>query len=197
MSAVFLRSIREKFIESGVDAFIVGSEDAHQSEYVHESDMRRAYVTKFTGSAGTALITKKEALLWTDGRYFLQASKQLSGYWTLMKTGQPNVPDMKEWILNNVATGCVVGVDPLLISASQAKQLTKYLEPKNIFLNAVGSNPVDCIWTEDKPTRPKNKIAIHDVGLAGVSHSDKIRTLQKILEEKNASAFVVSMLDEV
>lgn len=88
MSVDTLSQIRELLVLNKVDAFIVGSGDAHQSEYVMESDKRRAFASNFTGSAGTALITLDMALLWTDGRYFLQASQELSTSWTLMKSGK-------------------------------------------------------------------------------------------------------------
>jgi Xaa-Pro aminopeptidase len=81
-----LSSVRGHLLDLGISGFFVGSGDAHQSEYVAEIDCRREYISKFTGSAGTALVTSSSALLWTDGRYFLQASQELPTDWTLMKS---------------------------------------------------------------------------------------------------------------
>jgi Xaa-Pro aminopeptidase len=118
-----LAKLRGKLQELGVDGVIVGSGDAHQSEYVTEIDMRRAFISDFTGSSGTALIFQNEAYLWTDGRYFLQATTQLSSEWTLMKSGEPGVLELNDWIIANIPSGRTIGVDPFLIAASQAKAL--------------------------------------------------------------------------
>jgi Xaa-Pro aminopeptidase len=93
-----LDQVRLALADLGADALLVPSEDAHQSEYVSDADKRRAFVSGFTGSAGTALITKKEALLWTDGRYLAQAEKELTSDWTLMKQGLAGTPGITEWI---------------------------------------------------------------------------------------------------
>ena len=86
-----LIDLRKQLIDLKVDAFIITSSDAHQSEYVHDSEMRRSFVSNFTGSAGTALVLNDKALLWTDGRYFLQASQELSSLWLLMKSGESGI----------------------------------------------------------------------------------------------------------
>ena len=93
-----LAALREKMKSAGVDAFMVPSQDPHFSEYVPTCFERRMFISGFTGSAGTALITNDAALLWTDGRYFLQAEQELGPEWTLMRGGQPGVPEPKAWI---------------------------------------------------------------------------------------------------
>jgi len=197
-----LQVFRAKLNELGVDAFIIGSGDAHQSEYVHESDMRRAFISDFTGSAGQALVLSskmmdEEAYLWTDGRYFLQASQELSSDWTLMRSGEPNVLELNDWIAMNMKSGSVVGVDPFLMSTSQAKGLEKQLQSKGITLKAVDTNPVDAVWATSRPAVPNSPIAVHPMEFAGVHHSEKIAKVQKELEKNGSIAFVVSMLDEV
>jgi len=109
-----LSSIRRLFSEPGVgiDAYIIPSQDAHQSEFIAECYARRAYISGFTGSAGTAVVTKDKAALWTDGRYFLQAEKQLNSSWILMRAGNPGVPTASEWIADVLAPGGRVGIDP-------------------------------------------------------------------------------------
>lgn len=89
-----LRSLMKntKYVPEEIHAYIIPSNDAHNNEYIAECDARRAFITGFTGSAGTAIITQSDARLWTDGRYHLQASQQLDSNWTLMKEGIPETP---------------------------------------------------------------------------------------------------------
>ncbi len=96
-----------------LSAYIVPSCDAHNSEYLAPCDERRAFITGFTGSAGTAIITPKHALLWTDARYFQQAEAQMDENWTLMKEGRPGTPSRGLWLANNLESGkAAVGVSP-------------------------------------------------------------------------------------
>jgi Xaa-Pro aminopeptidase len=139
----------------------------------------------------------EEAYLWTDGRYFLQASQELSSDWTLMRSGEPNVLELNDWIAMNMKSGSVVGVDPFLMSTSQAKGLEKQLQSKGITLKAVDTNPVDAVWATSRPAVPNSPIAVHPMEFAGVHHSEKIAKVQKELEKNGSIAFVVSMLDEV
>jgi len=200
-----LVALREQLVLLSVDAFIVGSGDAHQSEYVCEADMRRQFISDFTGSAGTALITKDHgALLWTDGRYFLQASQELSSDWTLMKSGEPGVPEITEWLTKNMPAGSVIGVDPTLISAASAKSLMASLVAKGIVLKAIVDqrNPVDVVWEAHgaRPAAPCAAMTIQDVAtLAGKSHLDKISEVRAAMQKSSTSvqAFVVTMLDEI
>ena len=104
-----LRSLME---EKGYDAYLIPTDDNHQSEYVGEHFKARAFITGFTGSAGTAVITKKEAGLWTDGRYFIQAANQLEGSGvTLFKMGQPDVPKLEDYIADVIPEGGTLGFD--------------------------------------------------------------------------------------
>ncbi|KAN0123667.1 Creatinase, partial [Lactarius tabidus] len=93
-----LTALRNLMAERNIDAYVVPSEDQHFSEYIAECDMRRAFISGFNGSAGTAIVTKDKAYLFTDGRYFLQAEQQLDKNWTLMKQGLPDVPTWQESI---------------------------------------------------------------------------------------------------
>ena len=128
LSLKAVRSIMAK--ELKIDAFIVGTADAHLSEYVCDYDGRREFITGFTGSAGTALITSTDAYLWTDCRYFLQAEKELCSDWTLMKSGNHGVLEPNEWIAANMARNTVVGIDPSLFSTNQATTMQTALKAK-------------------------------------------------------------------
>ena len=123
-----LTTLRASLSRLRLDALIVGSADAHQSEYVCDRDLRRAFISNFTGSAGTALVCQDKALLWTDGRYFLQAAQELSDEWTLMRSGDAGVPELQPWLCTNMSSGARIGVDPYLMSANQAMALEKALQ---------------------------------------------------------------------
>jgi Xaa-Pro aminopeptidase len=190
--------LREVLRDLKVDAFIVGSEDAHQSEYVCEHDKRREFISKFTGSAGTAIILQDVALLWTDGRYFLQAAAELSSEWTLMKRGEPGVLEINEWLGENMKHGQTVGIDPSLMSAHQVKTLSKDLSQYNLKVQRVKRNPIDDIWeTVGRPSIPTNPLTRIDIFAAGKSHSEKISDIRMFLVANKADAIVFSMLDEV
>lgn len=193
-----LQELRVLMSKLNVDAFIIGSEDAHQSEYVCEADNRRAFISGFTGSAGTALVLQDKALLWTDGRYYLQAENELTADWTLMKAGMPNVPDMNEWLSSNLSAGQKVGIDPWLISSASANASVKALSEKNIEFVAVAENPVDQVWAKHgRPSYPSNFIEVIGLDRSGKSHEQKIDDIIAQLHGMGAVAVVVTMLDEV
>ncbi|KAF8581277.1 Creatinase/aminopeptidase [Ramaria rubella] len=182
--------------EHNVDVFVVPSEDQHSSEYLAECDARRAFISGFNGSAGCAIITRKEALLFTDGRYFLQASQQLDSNWTLMKQGLPDVPTWQEY-LTQLEKNSRIGVDPTLISAVDANAFKESLGPSGSRLVPLSKNLVDEVWGASRPLRPKNTVFPLDLKYSGVAGKDKIATLRQTLTEKKATGIVVSMLDEV
>lgn len=113
-----LRALMKQLPNNGgaISAYIIPSDDCHQSEYISPADERRSFVSGFDGSAGTAVVTQNEALLWTDGRYYQQAAKQNDGNWTLMKDGLPTTPSIGNWLSNKLSAGERVGVDGNLSS---------------------------------------------------------------------------------
>lgn len=113
-----LRALMRQLPNNGgaINAYIIPTDDAHQSEYICPTDERRSFLSGFDGSAGTAVVTQNEALLWTDGRYYQQAEQQLDENWTLMKDGLPSTPTMSSWLSNNLVAGDRVGVDGNLLS---------------------------------------------------------------------------------
>ncbi|KAF7291982.1 putative Xaa-Pro aminopeptidase P [Mycena indigotica] len=194
-----LATLRQFLAQEQVHAFVVPSEDQHSSEYLATCDERRAFISGFNGSAGCAIVTQKEALLFTDGRYFLQAEQQLDENWTLMKQGLPDVPTWQEFLSKKLPASSRIGIDPTLISATDADGLNKALKPKESALVSLSKNPVDSVWAENRPARPKSRIASLDVKFSGESHLSKIARLREELakREPKASAMVVTMLDEV
>ncbi|XP_015875200.2 aminopeptidase P2 [Ziziphus jujuba] len=195
-----LRALRELFSRPGIgiDAYIIPSQDAHQSEFIAECYMRRAYISGFTGSAGTAVVTKDKAALWTDGRYFLQAEKQLSSSWILMRAGNFGVPTTSEWLNDFLPPGGRVGIDPFLFSSDAAEELKQDIAKKNhelVFIHDL--NLVDEIWKESRPKPPNKPVRVHDIKYAGLDVASKLSSLRSELRDAGSSAIVISMLDEV
>nr|XP_043620664.1 aminopeptidase P2 [Erigeron canadensis] len=195
-----LRSLRELFGKPGVniDAYIIPSQDAHQSEFIAECYMRRQYISGFTGSAGTAIVTRHKAALWTDGRYFLQAEKQLSPSWILMRAGNWGVPNTTEWLNDVLAPGGRIGIDPFLFSSEAVNELKETVAKSNhelVYLYDV--NLVDEVWKEARPLPPSKPIRLHDLKYAGVDVSTKLSNLRSELADSGSSAIVISMLDEI
>ncbi|KAG0342070.1 hypothetical protein BG004_005766 [Podila humilis] len=179
-----------------VTAFVVPSEDAHQSEYVAECDERRSFISGFTGSAGLAIVSLETAALFTDGRYFLQASQQLDSNWTLMKSGLPDVPTWQEYLVKNLPAGSRIGIDPLVFTATDAYKLEADLAKVGSSLVPLANNLVDLVW-ENRAPRPASTLLTLSTKTTGRSHTEKIQQLRKELEKKNVAGFVVSGLDEV
>ncbi|KAI5080956.1 hypothetical protein GOP47_0004139 [Adiantum capillus-veneris] len=165
-----------------------------QSEYVANRDRRRAFVSGFTGSAGLALITHKEALLWTDGRYFLQATQQLSSNWKLMRAGED--PVVEEWIANNLGRDSRVGVDPWCVSVETAQQWQQAFSKKGQQLVQLDRNLVDEIW-EHRPQPVIYPVTVHPIEFTGKSTEIKLTELRAKLTEIKACALVITALDEV
>ncbi|KAL6764493.1 peptidase M24, structural domain-containing protein [Haematococcus lacustris] len=183
----------------GVHAYIVPTEDPHMSEYSPDCFKRREWISKFTGTAGTVVVTTNQALLWTDGRYFLQASTELSKSWTLMKAGTPGCPDLEDWLAANLPEGGCVGVDPFLHTMDAARRLQKKLEAAGramVPLLADG-NLVDKAWGAEQPQPPQHPVRVHPQEWAGATVSAKLAAMRSQLAQQKADLLVVSTLDEV
>jgi Xaa-Pro aminopeptidase len=198
-------------------AYIIPTDDAHQvrndqgesvtrqltkkcfcfqSEYIAPRDRRRQFVTGFDGSAGTAVVTQSEALLWTDGRYYLQASQQLDNNWTLMKDGLPDVLTMTQWFQKNCKPGQRIGVDPSLMSTRQWNTLVAAFDNTGCVMTAVKENLVDKVWDE-QPAQPNNKVISLDVKFAGKLVGQKLVEIREKMKEQSAKVLVVTALDEI
>ena len=149
---------------------------------------------------GFAVVTKEKAALWTDGRYFLQAGKQLdSTCWTLMKAGLPETPSKEKWLASELKAGARVGVDPALISYSAAKKLKETLAKNGgLELISVSENLIDAIWKnpQQPPFEPK-QIDHLPTEFSGKSSKGKIEDLRKVLSEQKFSSIILTALDEI
>ena len=145
-----IKSLRDKMRESGIDAYLVPTDDFHASEYVGDYFKCRKYITGFTGSAGTAVVTLDMAGLWTDGRYFIQAERQIAGNGVeLFKMGQPNVPTVHEFLEKTLKSGQTLGFDGRTVSAKEAEELKNLLDKNGVSI-VCDKDLVGDIWT-DRP----------------------------------------------
>ncbi|CAG8638527.1 5794_t:CDS:10 [Dentiscutata erythropus] len=191
-----LNKLRTLFGDYDITAYIIPSEDSHQSEYVAACDARRSFISGFTGSAGLAVVSNDAAALFTDGRYFLQASKQLDNNWKLMKQGLPDVPTWQEYLVQNLQKGSKIGIDPTLITAPDARSLSESLEKVGSCLIPISQNLVDVVWGNERPARPTNPVIVLEECYSGRSHIEKIANLRGEFKE-NFYGFIVSGLDEI
>ncbi|EDV97544.1 xaa-Pro aminopeptidase ApepP [Drosophila grimshawi] len=180
-----------------ISAYVVPSDDAHQSEYICPHDERRAFISGFTGSAGTAVVTNDKALLWTDGRYYQQAEKELDDNWTLMKDGLATTPSIGAWLGKNLPNGSTIGVDPSLFSFRAAKAIKKELTAANCNLIGIERNLIDEVWGVDQPARTSNNIIALKLNFAGETILKKWERVRQQMELQNVSALIVSSLDEI
>jgi len=193
-----LAGLRELMKKSKVDIYIVPSEDSHCSEYIAPCDGRREFISGFSGSAGCAVVTLDKAALATDGRYFNQAARQLDNNWLLLKQGLQDVPTWQEWAAEQSETGKVVGVDPTVISAPDARKLAEKIKKRGgNDLVAIDENLVDLVWGSERPPRPQELVNVLGQGFSGKEVKSKLEDLRKELEKKKSSGFIVSMLDEI
>eukprot|EP01125_Pyxidicula_operculata_P016222 TRINITY_DN5556_c0_g1_i3.p1 TRINITY_DN5556_c0_g1~~TRINITY_DN5556_c0_g1_i3.p1 ORF type:complete len:487 (+),score=116.01 TRINITY_DN5556_c0_g1_i3:74-1534(+) len=191
-----LEKIRLLMAKEGLSSYLVPSEDPHQSEYTPEQDQRRQFISGFTGSAGTALVGLDKAWLWTDGRYWNQAGKELSSSWQLMKSGNPDCPEPHVFVSKTFPEGSVCGVDPRLLSVSSANNFENALNQSKQTLKYVTKNLVDEVWT-DKAAPPVNKVMVVSESKSGRSVEYKINWIRQNLQSKSVDAIVLSALDEI
>ncbi|KAK7483321.1 hypothetical protein BaRGS_00025488, partial [Batillaria attramentaria] len=192
-----LIDLRAEMQSQGLHAFIVFSDDAHGSEYPSVNDLRRGFISGFSGSAGWAAITLDKAALWTDGRYFLEAEDALDCNWIFMRSGETGVPSTTQWLIQEMEnlTDPVVGADPFLVSNSVWNSYNAAFSARNITLKASNPNPVDVAWT-DQPAPPQTDINVLEMEFAGKTWQDKISDLRAEMVGKNVQAFIVTSLDE-
>lgn len=191
-----LKLLREKMKERGIDIYIVPTSDFHQSEYVGEYFKARKYITGFTGSAGTAVITKEEAGLWTDGRYFIQAAAQLEGSSVkLFKMGEEGVPKVEEYVKEQLKEGGCIGFDGRVMDAKGGEAYAKIAEDRKGSL-FVTEDLVGMIW-KDRPNLPANPVWIVEEAYAGRSVADKIADVRKQMKEEGAQVHILSSLYDI
>ncbi len=191
-----IRDIRNQMKKHGVDAMIIPSSDPHQSEYTAKHWKTRVWLTNFTGSAGTAVITQKHAGLWTDSRYFIQAEQELKGgAFELHKLRIPHTAEHLTWLLHQLKTGATIGIDPNLFSLSQIQAIKKKLAPKNIKVKA-NVRFVYSFW-KDRPALPQNPIFELKLKFAGQSRKSKLSQICDKLVTHKVDYCLVSTLDDI
>ena len=191
-----LNNLREVMKKENVDYYIIPSGDSHQSEYVPEYYKGRAYVSGFTGSAGTLLVGIEESYLWTDGRYFIQAEKELNGSGIkLMKMNIPGYPSLIEWIKNNVKEGKTLAFDGSTISTNEYKNYQE-LSNKNVFNIKMDRDLLNEIWS-NRPELSKEKIFIHDTKYCGRCTSEKLQEVRDEMKKLEGENYVIASLDDI
>lgn len=182
--------------EKKIDAFIIPSFDAHQSEYVPEHWRARQWISGFTGSAGTVVVTQKEAGLWTDGRYFIQAENQLQGSKiNLFRMGQPDVPTYIDWIRDLLPVNGTVGFNGKSMPLSLYKDMMKAYQSKKLNFET-SYDLIGELW-KDRPAVPKAPIFTLDVKYAGESRTEKLTKVRNEMEKLNSDYYLLSSLDDV
>ncbi|MBP3890143.1 MAG: aminopeptidase P family N-terminal domain-containing protein, partial [Muribaculaceae bacterium] len=191
-----INDLRQSMKSQSIDAMIIPRTDAHLSEYISDHWHVVRFLSGFTGSAATMLVTLDKALLWTDSRYFLQAAQQLAGTGIeLMKEGLPDTPDIPSWLCQNLHKGNTVGIDGMTMSIDGCAALAESLAAKGINIR-VDFSPIDTIWT-DRPSLPADKIFVHDIKYAGEDAKSKISRVLANVAQSGASTAFLSALDEI
>ncbi len=191
-----ISALRALMEEKGYDAYLIPTDDNHQSEYVGEHFKARAFMTGFTGSAGTAVITKTEAGLWTDGRYFIQAANQLEGSGvTLFKMGQPDVPTLEDYIADVIPEGGTLGFDGRVVAMGEGQALMSALLPKNGKID-YSADLVDKIWEDRPPLSEKPAFAL-GIEYTGESTADKLTRIREAMKQEGANVHILAALDDI
>lgn len=191
-----LRQLREKMEERKIDVYVVPTSDFHESEYVGGHFKAREFITGFTGSAGTAIITMEEAGLWTDGRYFIQAAAQLEGSTvTLYKMGEEGVPTMEEFVKDKLPENGTLGFDGRVINGTLGDKFAEIAKEKKGTLS-VDEDLIDFIWKE-RPMLPIEPAYILETKYAGVSAEEKLERVRNEMKQKGADAHIITSLDDI
>ena len=188
--------VRDAMRRAKIDAFLVPRADEHQGEYVPKPAERLKWVTGFSGSAGTAVITTTKAALFTDGRYTLQARAQIPATtYDVELTTPKNRP--VDWLIKTLRAGATVGFDPWLHTVAETGRLQTALKEKGISLKPVSRNPVDEAWGADRPAAPTGAVIVHPLEFAGTAAEDKITKLQEQLAAAAQDAVVLTLPDSI
>ena len=191
-----LSALRRAMLEHQLDAYIIPTTDPHQSEYPAPRWAAREWLSGFTGSAGTLVVTLHEARLWTDGRYFLQAEEQLADTEVeLMKDRLPATPSIEDWLGSTLMTGQNVGIDGRIVSLTTAKRIKKRLEKHELNL-LLEEDLIRRIWKE-RPDVPARPVFEHHAEQAGESWQDRLERMMAWQGENGLDYYVISALDEV
>ncbi|OON14407.1 Creatinase, partial [Opisthorchis viverrini] len=208
-----------------LQAYILHSEDEHFSEYVDPADRRYSFLSGFTGSVCTTVVTLDKAALWADGRYHLQASHELDGNWVLMKKGLPDVPSEATWLSRNTPPGSRIGFDPKQIPYLQIQAYRRELDEAQFevvssgdfsdnatrsesrrLVDVLGPNLIDLVWDKmseipeeqcSRPVRKANPITNVPISFAGQTWQEKVQRIRVLMDPKRVSLLAISTLDEI
>lgn len=191
-----IEKIRDLMKEKMIYAYIVPSSDYHQSEYVGDYFKSREFMSGFTGSAGTLIISMDEAGLWTDGRYFIQAENELkdSGI-KLFKMGEEGVPTIEEYLLEKLPKDSTLGFDGRVMSVKEGQSIASKLSFKGINIE-YKYDLVNDIW-KDRCSLPTEKAFLLDIEYSGESFSDKLSRIRSVMKEKKATTHILASLDDI
>ena len=191
-----LKALREQMKEKKIDIYIVPTADFHQTEYVGEYFKARKYITNFSGSAGTAVITADEARLWTDGRYFIQAAEQIAGTTVeLMKMGEPGVPTIKEYLADTLKAGGNIGFDGRAVAMGEGLAYEEIAKEKNGRV-IYAYDLIDEIW-EERPALSTEPAWMLEEKYAGETAAGKLSRIREYMKENGASVHVLTTLDDI
>src|SRR5580692_2583455 len=184
-----LSAFREELAKRNLSGFVVPRADQQQNEYVPPSEERLAWLTGFTGSAGLAIVLAHEAAVFVDGRYTLQAAKQVDAKaWSV----EPLVdPSPESWLTKHLTSGDRLGFDPWLHTSAAAERLATACAKAGAELVAVDTNPLDSVWTE-RPAPPLGPVAVHGTRFSGEAETDKLRRIRLEIERLGVDALVLS-----
>ena len=187
-----LALLRQRMALRGLDACVVVTDDFHGSEYVGDHFKTRAYLSGFTGSAGTLLVLAEEAYLWTDGRYFLQAERQLTGSGIgLMRAGQPGVPTLSAFLAERLPEGGALGFDGRTVSTKLYRTLEKALAGKRVRMDG-GFDPAEGVWS-DRPPLSAAPVWAFD---SGVTRREKLALLRQDMAARDAAYLLLTDLTD-
>ena len=191
-----LAALREEMKRRSIDIYVVPTADFHESEYVGEHFKARKFITGFTGSAGTAVITLKEAGLWTDGRYFVQAEKQLEGSTvTLYRMAEEGVPAVEDFVKDKLPQGGCIGFDGRTVNGAWGEKFVAIAEEKGGSLS-VGEDLIDLIWT-DRPELSRAPLFILEEKYSGKSTAEKIKDVRAKMAEEGADVHILTSLCDI
>ena len=191
-----IAALRRSMRVHGIDAWIVPTADPHQSEYIADRWKTRAWLTGFTGSAGTLVVTQDAAGLWTDARYHIRAAQDLAGTTiTLFRDKLPGVPTYVDWLATELPSGATVGYDGAVMSVGAAKKLSRSLGGKGIAFRHDLDLAVE-IW-QDRPGLPDGPLVLHDTRFSGETRASKLARVRQLMEAQGAQVLLMAALDEI
>ena len=191
-----IAALRAHIAKENIQAFIIPSTDPHLSEYVAPHWQSREWISGFTGSAGTVVVTAKEAGLWTDSRYFLQADRQIEGTGiALYKEMLPETPSIPAFLSSLLQKGDTVGIDGKMFSADEVQHLQRELRQSGIYVKSI-ADPMQLLWS-DRPAMPLAPAFVYDTKYAGKSFTEKLSAVRKKMKAAGAESLLLSALDEI